>query len=436
MVHMGLRIAELPHVVVVGGGFGGLAAARALKRLPVRVTLIDKTNHHLFQPLLYQVATATLMPGQIAAPIRQVLKAHRRVTVLLAEVTQVDPARHEVEIRAAGGEQERIGYDFLILATGVQHSYFGQDSFARFAPGLKTMPDATEIRNRILAAYEAAEGEADEAARKALLTFVMVGGGPTGVEMAGAIAELARLTMKGDFRRIDPGHTRIVLVEAGPRILPAFAASLAASAARRLESMGVEVITGRKVEHIDERGCVVGGARVESRNVIWTAGVAPSPAAAWLGLPPGKVRVRYDLSAPNLPEVFVIGDVAYYEQGGRPLPGVAQVAMQMGCHVARVIQARLHNDAPPPPFHYTDKGNMAVVGRNFAIFERGKLRFSGPLGWLMWSMIHILFLALPNMRLTVFWQWIWSYFTEQRGSRLIVDARNLSSPAGNGRSAL
>lgn len=418
----------MPHVVVVGGGFGGLSAARALKRLAVRVTLIDKTNHHLFQPLLYQVATAMLMPGQIAAPIRQVLKRHQRATVLLGEVTGVDAARREVLVRRGEGGEERIGYDFLVLATGVQHSYFGKDEFAKYAPGLKTMPDATRVRNRILEAFEAAEAEKDAVRRRALLTFVLVGGGPTGVEMAGAIAELARMTMKEDFRRIDPRKSRIVLVEAGPRLLPSFDAELAESAARRLREMGVEVVTGRKVEEIGEAGCTVGGERVESRNVIWTAGVAPSGVAEWLGLPKGKVRVRYDLSAPGYPEVFVIGDVAYYEQDGRPLPGVAQVAMQMGRHAARVIEARLLNDAPPPPFHYTDKGNMAVVGRDFAVFEKGRLKFSGRAAWLVWSLIHILFLALPNMRLTVFWQWVWSYFTEQRGSRLIVDARNSSTP--------
>ncbi len=425
---MGLRDTGLPHVVIVGGGFGGLAAARALKRLAVRVTLIDKTNHHLFQPLLYQVATAMLMPGQIAAPIRQVLKRHRRATVLLGEVTGVEAERREVRVRTGEGREERIGYDYLVLATGVQHSYFGKDEFARYAPGLKTMPDATRVRNRILAAFEAAEGEQDPERRRALLTFVLVGGGPTGVEMAGAIAELSRLTMREDFRRIDPRKSRIVLVEAGPRLLPPFDAGLAEAAARQLRAMGVEVVTGKMVEGIDEEGCTVGGERVASRNVIWTAGVAPSAAAEWLGLPRGKVKVRYDLSVPGHAEIFVIGDVAHYEQDGKALPGVAQVAMQMGRHAARAVEARLMNDAPPPPFHYVDKGNMAVVGRDFAVFERGGLKFSGRAAWLVWSMIHILFLALPNMRLTVFWQWVWSYFTEQRGSRLIVDPRNSSSP--------
>lgn len=417
----------MPHVVIVGGGFGGLHAARALKPLPVRVTLIDRVNHHLFQPLLYQVATAMLMPGQIGAPIRQVLKRHKRATVLLGEVTGLDAERRLVLVRGPEGREDSIAYDFLILATGVEHSYFGRDDFARFAPGLKTLADSTRVRNRILAAFEQAEREPDAARRRALLTFVLVGGGPTGVEMAGAIAELARITMKEEFRRIDPREARIVVVEAGPRLLPSFDAELAAQVASRLGDMGVEVITGRKVEEIDEGGCVVGGERLPSLNVIWTAGVAATPAGAWLGLGPGKVKVRYDLSVPGRPEIFVIGDVAYYEQDGRPLPGVAQVAMQMGRHAGRVIEARLHNDAPPPPFHYFDKGNMAVVGREFAVFERGRWKMGGRAAWLIWSMIHILFLALPNMRLTVFWQWVWSYFTEQRGSRLIVEARKESN---------
>ncbi len=424
----------LPHVVIVGGGFGGLSAAHALRRLPVRVTLIDKTNHHLFQPLLYQVATAMLMPGQIAAPIRQVLKSDQRASVILGEVTRVDTGSCTLSV-ATPDNQMDVAYDFLVIATGVQHSYFGKNQFAEFAPGLKTMPDATMVRNRILEAFEAAEAEPDEAQTRGLLTFVLVGGGPTGVEMAGAIAELARLTLKEDFRRIDPRKARIILVEAGPRLLANFDASLSQSVAERLRRMGVEVITGRAVEDIDENGCRVGGEFIESKNVIWTAGVAPSPVAGWLGLPRGKVKVRYDLSVPGMPDVFVIGDVAYYEQDGKPLPGVAQVAMQMGEHVARVIAARLRNNAPPSPFVYFDKGNMAVVGRNFAIFERGSIRFSGFIAWLIWSMIHVLSLALPNMRMGVFLQWVWAYFTEQRGSRLIVDPKNFSKPESTVRSA-
>ena len=421
----------LPHIVIVGGGFGGLGAARALRQLDVRITLIDRTNHHLFQPLLYQVATAMLMPGQIAAPIRQVLNRHRRTSVLLGDVQGVDRATREVIVNTPDREGVRVGYDFLVVATGVQHSYFGHDEFERNAPGMKTMADATKVRNKVLHAFEAAEGEPDRATREAMLTFVLVGGGPTGVEMAGAIAELARLTMKEDFRRIDPKQTRILLVEAGPRILNSFHLDLSAKVARRLKSMGVEVLTGHAAEQIDEDGVTVGGIRIPARTVIWTAGVTPSPVARWLNAPTdraGRVRVRYDLSVPDAPEVFVIGDVAAYEQDGRPLPGVAQVAIQMGAHVARTIEARLHNDAPPPPFHYTDKGNMAVVGRNYAVYERGRIHFDGYIAWLMWSTIHVLFLALPNLRVSVFLQWVWSYFSGQRGSRLIVEPAAAEDP--------
>ncbi len=421
---MGTKGGLLPHVVIVGGGFGGLGAARALRHLNVRITLIDKTNHHLFQPLLYQVATAMLMPGQIAAPIRQVLSRHRQTNVLLGEVRGVDTQAREVIVNTPDREDVRVGYDFLVVATGVQHSYFGHDEFERNAPGMKTMADATKVRNKVLHAFEAAEGEPDRAAREAMLTFVLVGGGPTGVEMAGAIAELARLTMKEDFRRIDPKQTRILLVEAGPRLLNAFHPDLSTKVAKRLTAMGVEVLTGHPVEQIDEDGVTVGGVRIPARTVIWTAGVTPSPVAKWLDVPAdraGRVRVRYDLSVPGAPEVFVIGDVAYYEQDGKPLPGVAQVAMQMGDHVARTLAARLHNNAPPPPFHYVDKGSMAVVGRNYAVFQRGRIHFDGYIAFVMWSLIHVLFLALPNLRVSVFLQWVWSYFSGQRGSRLIVE---------------
>lgn len=435
---MGTGDGRFPHIVIVGGGFGGLAAARALRHLNVRITLVDRQNHHLFQPLLYQVATAMLMPGQIAAPIRQVLKKDRHTTVLLGEVTGVDAAAHELTVATSERAPLRLHYDFLVLATGVQHSYFGHDEFEQYAPGLKTMSDATKVRNKVLSAFESAEHETDPEARKALLTFVLVGGGPTGVEMAGAIAELARLSMKSDFRRIDPADTRILLVEAGPRVLSAFDPMLSERVTKRLTSMGVEVRSGHPVEDIGEDGVCIGGERILSRTVIWTAGVTPSPVARWLGCTAdraGRVKVRFDLSVPGSPEIFVIGDVAYYEQDGRPLPGVAQVAMQMGAHVARVMEARLMNDAPPPPFHYVNKGNMAVVGRNYAILERGGLKLSGYVAWLAWSMIHVLFLALPNLRVSVFLQWVWSYFTEQRGSRLIVEPQNSSSPAEPVRSA-
>lgn len=424
----------LPHAVIVGGGFGGLAVARSLRGAPVRVTLIDRTNHHLFQPLLYQVATAVLTPGQIAAPIRQVLGRQRNAAVIMGEVTGVDTARQEVIVRNPDSDDHHIRYDYLVLATGVQHSYFGRDDFARFAPGLKTMADATDVRNKVLQAFETAEVETSEKHRDELLTFVLVGGGPTGVEMAGAIAELARLTMRRDFRRIDPMRARIVLVEAGPRVLSAFDEELSLKTQQRLRARGVELRLGQPVEHIDAEGVIVGGERIFSRTVIWTAGVAPSPAAEWLGAPAdrlGRVRVNGDLSVRNMPNVFVIGDVAYYEQDGRPLPGVAPVAIQQGKYVGNVIATRTRKGPVAlPVFRYRDKGAMAVVGRNYAVMQFGGWKLSGYLAWLVWSGVHVLFLALPNLRVSVFLQWIWSYLSKQRGSRLIVTPhRPAAAPA-------
>lgn len=413
-----------PHVVIVGGGFGGLAVARALRKAPVRITLIDRTNHHLFQPLLYQVATAVLTPGQIAAPIRQVLGKQRNASVIMGEVTGVDTARREVIVRNPDKDDHQIAYDYLVLATGVQHSYFGRDDFARFAPGLKTMADATDVRNKVLQAFETAEVETNEKHRDELLTFVLVGGGPTGVEMAGAIAELARLTMRRDFRRIDPQRARIVLVEAGPRVLSAFDEKLSLKTQQRLRAKGVELRLGQPVEHIDAEGVIVGGERIYSRTVIWTAGVTPSPAAQWLDAPSdrlGRVRVNGDLTVRNMPNVFVIGDVACYEQNGRPVPGVAPVAIQQGKYVARVIDARVRRGPVAfPVFRYNDKGSMAVVGRNYAVMQFRGWKIAGYLAWLIWSGVHVLFLALPNLRVSVFLQWIWSYLSKQRGSRLIV----------------
>ncbi|MCL4797135.1 MAG: NAD(P)/FAD-dependent oxidoreductase [Bryobacteraceae bacterium] len=414
----------VPHVVIVGGGFGGLAVARSLRRAPVRITLIDRTNHHLFQPLLYQVATAVLTPGQIAAPIRQVLGRQENAAVIMGEVTGVDTAHREVIVRTHDREDHRIAFDYLVLATGVQHSYFGRDDFAKFAPGLKTMADATDVRNKVLQAFETAEVETNEKHRDELLTFVLVGGGPTGVEMAGAIAELANLTMRRDFRRIDPGRARIVLVEAGPRVLSAFDESLSLKTQERLRRKGVELRLGQPVEHIDEEGVIVGGERIFSRTVIWTAGVTPSPAAEWLGAQAdrlGRVRVNGDLSVGRMANVFVIGDVAYYEQNGRPVPGVAPVAIQQGKYVGRVIAARAaRGPVALPVFRYNDKGAMAVVGRNYAVMQFRGWKLAGYLAWLVWSGVHVLFLALPNLRISVFLQWIWSYLSKQRGSRLIV----------------
>jgi NADH dehydrogenase len=413
-----------PHVVIVGGGFGGVSAARALARAPVRVTLMDRSNHHLFQPLLYQVATATLGPSDVASPIRQILRHQRNARVALVEVTGVDADARRVSFTAPDGSRQSVSYDYLVLATGVRQSYFGNDEFAQFAPGLKSLNDATAIRAKLLGALEVAELEPDTSRHRDLLTFVLVGAGPTGVEMAGAMAEMMRGTLRSDFRRVDTGSARIVLVEGAPRILPSFAESLSQRAHRRLARMGVEIRTGVRVEQVDAEGVIVAGQRIASRIVLWTAGVAPSPAGRWLGAETdrgGRVRVRPDLSVSGRPEVFVVGDTSHLEQDGKPLPGVAQVALQQGRHAARVIASRVGGSAPPPPFRYFDKGNMAVIGHNFAILESGRLKLSGFLAWLAWAGIHIAFLPQAGNRLMVVTQWAWSYATSQQESLLILD---------------
>lgn len=415
--------ATLPRVVVLGGGFGGLATVAALRRAPVRIVLVDRKNHHLFQPLLYQVATAGLAPGDIAASIRQVLRRQRNVTVAMAEIEGVDADRRQVRLAVPARGEVLLDYDYLVVATGVGPSYFGHDEFAPFAPCLKTVEDATAVRAAVLGAFERAELQVSPAERDDLLTFVLVGAGPTGVEMAGALAELARATLAEDFRRIDPRRSRIVLLEAGPRILPTFHESLAARVHRRLERMGVEVRCGRPVDLVDARGVAVGGERIDAGVVLWTAGVKPSPAAAWLGAATdraGRVEVEADLSVSGRPEVFVVGDVSARQQDGRPLPGVAQVAIQGGRHVGRTIAARVAGRTVPGAFRYFNKGDMAVVGRNYAVLERGGLRIAGLPAWLAWAFIHVVSLALFNNRLLVFTQWLWSYFTFERGSRLIT----------------
>ena len=415
-----------PHVIIVGGGFGGLAAARALKKAPVRVILLDRMNHHLFQPLLYQVATAVLAPSEIASPIREVLRKQRNATVALLEVTRVDADARRVFFSYLDGAERSLSYDYLILATGVQQSYFGHDEFAPFAPGLKSLQDAEAIRAKLLKAFEIAELEVDPAQHRDLLTFVLVGAGPTGVEMAGAIADMVRGTLKSDFRRVDPRSARIILIEGAPRIVPTFAESLSRKAHARLTQMGVEIRTNARVETVDAEGVVVGGERIASRTVFWTAGVTPSPAGQWLQAETdraGRVRVLPDLSVPGRPEVFVVGDTASLDQDGKPLPGVAQVAMQQGRHVGRSIARRVAGQAPPRPFHYFDKGNMAVIGRNFAILESGRWQLSGFVAWLAWAAIHIMFLPQAGNKVMVFTQWVWSYVTKQRGSRLILEPR-------------
>jgi NADH dehydrogenase len=413
-----------PTIIIVGGGFGGLAAAKALRNAPADIILIDRTNHHLFQPLLYQVATSVLSPAQIGTPIRGILRNHKNTTVILGEVTGVDKDRKCVIVNNADRQNVTIPYDYLILATGVTHSYFGHDEFEEFSPGLKSLADAEAIRNRILQAFEQAEAEEDPSRHRDLLTFVLVGGGPTGVEMAGAIAVLVHSTLKSEFRRIDPASARIVLVEHAPRILGSFSERLSKAAQQRLESLGVEVRTGQRVDHIDADGAVVAGERIASKAVIWTAGVAPSPAGKWLNVETdhaGRVRVQNDLSVPGHPEIFVVGDTASLDQNGKPLPGVAQVAMQQGRYAGKLIRNRITGNSAPGPFSYFDKGNMAVVGKGFAVLQSGKVQLSGFGAWITWAAVHLQFLATSSLRLTVFLQWIWTYVTGQRGSRLIVN---------------
>jgi NADH dehydrogenase len=415
---------HLPTVVIVGGGFGGLAAARALKHAAVQVVLIDRTNHHLFQPLLYQVATSVLAPGQIGAPIRNILRKQKNAIVLLGDVTAVDTAEKCVIVSDADRENVHVRYDYLILATGASHSYFGHDEFEKYAPGLKSLADAVSVRNKILNAFELAEAEEDPSLHRDLLTFVLVGAGPTGVEMASAIAHLVHNTLRSEFRRIDPASARVVLVDHAPRVLQTFSEELSIAAKQRLDELGVEVLLGRSVEKVDEEGVIANGERIASSTVIWTAGVTPSPAAKWLNAESdraGRVRIQPDLSVPGHPEVFAVGDIAALEQDGKPLPGVAQVAIQQGRYAARLIQHRISGEAPPAPFRYFDKGNLAVVGKNFAVLQSGKVHASGFLAWLVWAFVHLQFLAQPGLRLTVFLQWIWTYLTGQRGSRLIVN---------------
>jgi NADH dehydrogenase len=410
-----------PRVVIVGGGFGGLYAARALAGAPVRVTLIDRHNYHLFQPLLYQVASATLSPADIARPIRHVLHRQRNVEVLLSEVTEVDAAGRAVVLK----DGHRIGYDFLILAAGAVDQYFGRDEWAAIAPGLKTIDDATEIRRRFLLAFEAAEHERDPVQRRALLTFVLVGGGPTGVEMAGAFAEMARHTLREDFRRVDPASARVLLVEGGPRLLSTYDESLSERALEALEKLGVEVKLNTRVTEIRLGEVQVGDERIAAYNVVWSAGVAASPLGKSLGAPMdrmGRVVVEPDLSVPGRPEIFVVGDLASFthqDPEGRPLPGVAQVAMQGGRAAARNVLRTLRGEARQP-FHYRDKGSMATIGRAKAIAEIGGLKLSGFVAWLAWLFIHLLFLIGFRNRITVMMEWAWSYLSWQRGARLIT----------------
>ena len=409
----------MPRVVIVGGGFGGLYAARALRREPVHVTLVDRRNHHVFQPLLYQVAMAALSPGDIASPIRWILRRQRNVEVLLAGVESIDAPASRIVL----SDGETLAYDFLIVATGATHAYFGHDEWRRRAPGLKTLDDALEMRRRVLMAFERAERERDVARRRALLTFVVIGGGPTGVELAGALAEIARQSLVRDFRRIDPGASRILLVEAGPEVLPAFPAHLRAAARRDLEGLGVEVRTGSPVTDVRDGQVLVAGEPIEAETVLWAAGVAASPLGATLGVPldrAGRVLVEPDLTVPGHRNVFVIGDLAALAgPDGRPLPGVAQVAIQMGRHAAHNI-VRATENQPFRPFRYKNLGNMATIGRASAVADFDSFTMKGLLAWLAWLFVHILNLIGFRNRLVVLVQWAWAYITYQRGIRLIT----------------
>jgi NADH dehydrogenase len=415
-----------PRIIIVGAGFGGLAAAKFLKKTPAKILLLDRTNHHLFQPLLYQVATSVLAPSQIATPIRSIFRNQKNTTVVMGEVTGVDKDQKCVFVSDADRQNVPITYDYLILATGASHSYFGHSEFAEFAPGLKTLADAEAARNKILQAFELAEAEEDPARHQDLLTFVLVGAGPTGVEMAGALAILVRTALKSDYRRIEPASARIVLVDMAPKVLGPFMENLSKAAKQRLERLGVEVRLGHGVDQIDAEGVVIAGERIASKTVIWTAGVAPSPAGKWLSVETdraGRVRIQKDLTVPGHPEIFVVGDTASLDQNGKPLPGVAQVAMQQGRYAGKLIHNRIVGNPPPPPFSYFDKGSMAVVGKGFAVLQSGRIRMSGFSSWLAWAAVHLQFLATSSLRLSVFLQWIWTYATGQRGSRLIVNHR-------------
>ena len=414
---------QAPLVVIVGGGFGGLAAAKGLKRSPVNVLLIDRSNHHVFQPLLYQVATSVLAPGQIASPIRSLLSLQTNTSVMLGTVTGIDAASKQVIVDAADKVGLRISYDYLILATGAKHTYFGHDEFSAFAPGLKSLADAESLRNHLLEAFEKAEIEDDVERRRALLTFVMVGAGPTGVEIASAIAVMIRTSLRRDFRRIDPASAQIILVDAGERPLATFSEKLSEAAMRRLTTLGVEVRLGVAVEVVDEEGVVMGNERIRAKTVVWTAGVAPSPAGKWLGTTvdrAGRVRIDRDLTVPKHPEISVIGDTASLDQGGRPLPGVAQVALQQGKYAARSISRKVAGQSPLSPFRYFDKGNLAVVGRSSAVLQSAGFELSGFVAWLVWAVMHIQFLAEPSLRFSVFLQWIWTYISGKRAERLII----------------
>ena len=416
-----------PRVVIIGGGFGGLAAAQTLKRANVDITLIDRTNHFIFQPLLYQVATAALAPSDITAPIRWVLRSQKNTEVLMAEAREIDIERRVVRVDDNRGE---LPYDYLILAPGSRHSYFGHDEWEPYAPGLKAIEDASEIRRRFLLAYEFAEKSEDLKELEEYLTFVIVGGGPTGVELSGAIPFIAKKTLVSEFRRVDTRRTRVVLVEAGPRILPSFPEDLAQHAARDLADLGVEVRVNSFVTKVERDGVWVGGERIRARTAFWAAGNKASPLGKFLGAPldaAGRVKVDDDLSVPGHPEIFAIGDLATFQQEGRPVPWVAPAAIQQGASAAKSI-IRDTRRQPRKTFHYFNKGDLATIGRSRAIADFGRVRFTGRLAWFLWLFVHIMYLVGFRNRIMVLIEWAYAYFTYQAGVRLITDVERYKPP--------
>jgi NADH:ubiquinone reductase (H+-translocating) len=412
------------HVVIVGAGFGGLAAAHGLAGAAVEITIIDQRNHHLFQPLLYQVGTASLATSEIAWPIRHLVRNRKEITTLLGEVTGVDTRNRTIALEDGG----TVHYDTLVLATGARHAYFGHDEWEPYAPGLKTLEDATSIRRRILLSFERAERETDPERRAALLTFVIVGGGPTGVELAGAIAELAHHNLPPEYRHIDTRKARVVLIEAGPRILPSFTENLSAYARAALERLGVEIHLGSAVSECSGRGVVYADRTLAAKVILWAAGVRASPAAAWAGLPAdnaGRVKVEPDLTAPGHPEIFVIGDTATIDAwGGKPVPGIAPAAKQQGMHVARTIRTRLRGDTAQRVFRYKHSGNLATIGKRAAVIDFGTIKLRGWLAWWIWGLAHIYFLIGVRNRLAVALSWLWIYATGSRSACLITQGES------------
>ena len=416
---------HVPHLVVVGAGFGGLQLIHDLRNVDIRITLIDQRNHHLFQPLLYQVATTILATSEIAWPIRHLFRDRKEVTTLLGTVTDVDTERRQVQLENG----TEISYDMLVLATGARHAYFGNDQWEALAPGLKALEDATTIRRRLLLAFERAEREKDEAKRKALLTFAIVGGGPTGVELAGIIAELAKQTIWPEFRNIDTRQTRVMLLEAGPRILAAFPEDLSDYALKALEKLGVEVRLGIPVKDITAEGVTVGEEFIPCRTAIWAAGVAASPAATWLGAESdraGRVKVLSNLNVPGHEDIFVIGDTAWVEgPDGKPVPGIAPAAKQQGAYVATVIKSRVEGQTPPMPFRYKHQGNLATIGRGAAVVDMGRFKLKGIIAWWFWGIAHIFFLIGTRSRAAVAWSWLWTYISGQHSARLITQGKSV-----------